>query len=408
MPVPKQNRKIIHVDMDAFYASIEQRDNPEFKGKPVIVGAAPKGGRGRGVVSAASYEARKFGIHSAMPISRAFRLCPNGIFLPVRGSRYVSVSQHIMAIFREYTPLIEPISLDEAFLDLAGTERLLGDAESVALRIQKKIWDEVQLTASVGVAPNKLLAKMASEVNKPNGHYFLCSEKIKDFLDPLPVKALWGVGKQTQKALKKFGIHTIGDIASHSQAVLKDHFGKAGEMMWKHANGMDDRPVIAEREVKSVSNEHTFNQNTTDEREIREILLFLSEKVAHRLRKQKLLAKTIIFKVRYEDFTTRIHHTTLNKPTRLGKTIFSEVIAHVEMIMGSNHSIRLLGVGAAQLISAVEEQTSLFDDNENKHNRVSDAMDTILQKYGTGSIQRGMIQTPDRTMRQNPLDKEIV
>ncbi len=396
MDRPKQQRKIIHVDMDAFYASIEQRDNPEFKGKPVIVGAAPKGGRGRGVVSAASYEARKFGIHSAMPISRAFRLCPNGIFLPVRGPRYVSVSRNIMAIFREFTPLIEPVSLDEAFLDLTGTERLLGDAESVALRIQKKIWDEEQLTASVGVAYNKLLAKMASEVNKPNGHYFVQPEKIKDFLYPLPIKDLWGVGKQTQKALKKFGIQTIGDIASQSQAVLGEHFGIAGEMMWKHANGIDERPVIAGREVKSVSNEHTFHHDTTDEWEIRETLLFLAEKVAHRLRKKQMVAKTVTFKVRYEDFSTRIHHTTLKKPTRLGKIIFSEVMAHFEMIMASGHPVRLLGVGATQLISVVEEQTTLFDDNENKLNRVSDAMDTITQKYGTGSIQRGMIQSQDR------------
>lgn len=399
MTHPAENsRTIAHVDMDAFYASIEQRDNPEFLGKPVIVGAAPKGGRGRGVVSAASYEARRFGIHSAMPISRAFRLCPNGIFLPVRGTRYVSVSRNIMAIFHEYTPLIEPISLDEAFLDLTGTDRLLGDAESVALAIQRKIWDEEQLTASVGVAPNKLLAKMASEVNKPNGHYFVHKDMIKDFLDPLPIKDLWGVGKQTQKALQHFGIHTIGDIANQSKTVLKEHFGKSGEMMWDHARGIDERPVIAGREVKSISNEHTFRRDTIDEWEIRETLLFLSEKVAHRLRKQDLVAKTITFKVRYEDFSTKIHHTTLNKPTRLGKRIFCEVIHHLEMILGSNRAIRLLGVGATQLIESIEEQITLFDEDDNKLNRVSDAMDKIVHKYGTGSIQRGMIQQSGKTL----------
>src|SRR5436853_7245397 len=238
---------ILHVDMDAFYASVEQRDQPDLRGKPVIVG----GVKGRGVVSAASYEARKFGVHSAMPISTARQLCPKGIFLPVRMQHYAEIGRQIRALFLSFTPLVEPLSLDEAFLDVHGCEGLFGPAPEIARQIKQRIRAEIGLIASVGVAPNKYLAKLAGDFGKPDGLTILPPEQVKEFLSPLPVGRIWGVGAKGEKRLHDLGIRTIGQIAALSEKVLSDRFGEMGRQIWQLANGQDDRTVVPDREAKS-------------------------------------------------------------------------------------------------------------------------------------------------------------
>ncbi len=374
--------------MDAFYASVEQRDNPEFSGKPVIVGAAPRMGRGRGVVSAASYEARKYGIHSAQPISRAYKLCPHGIFLPVRGRRYVHVSHQIMAIFREYTPLVQAISLDEAFLDMTGTERLFGSVEKVGREIIKRILEQERLTASVGIGPNKLIAKIASDLEKPNGFVLVSPKEVKSFLAPLPVRKLWGIGKKTEEKLANLGIRTIGQIAAMPKKTLQDIAGKMGLSLWKHANDMEDGQVISSREAKSISNETTFMEDVQDLTKLMETLLYLSEKVGYRMRKHEWVGRTVVLKVRFEDFSTLIRHSTLPKPIFMSEAIYSEIYNLFEHL-SIHQPIRLLGVGMTQLSNAAEQQIDLFEDRDEKRKQVTKAVDHLKKKYGERIIHRG-------------------
>ena len=382
-------RTIIHVDMDAFYASVEQRDNPEFRGKPVIVGAAPKMGRGRGVVSAASYEARAYGIHSAMPISRAYRLCPLGIFLPVRGRRYVQVSKNIMAIFHEYTPSVQAISLDEAFLDVTGTQRLFGPAEKIGREIKARIQEQEQLTASVGIGPNKLVAKIASDLQKPDGFVFVSPHQVETFLAPLPVSKLWGIGKKTEEKLGKLGIKTVADLASMPKKTLEDVAGKLGRTLWNYARGISESPVISDRGAKSISNETTFAKDVDDPEILLETLLQLSEKVGYRMRKHEWIGRTVTLKVRFEDFSTVIRHNTLPKPIYMSEAIYSEVYTlfkNLDIVQ----PVRLLGVGMTQLASASELQMNLFADEDEKRKKVTEAVDALKDKYGQKVIGRGV------------------
>ena len=374
--------------MDAFYAAVEQRDNPEFRGKPVIVGAAPRMGRGRGVVSAASYEARKYGIHSAQPISRAYKLCPNGIFLPVRGKRYVSVSKKIMAIFHEYTLLVQAISLDEAFLDLTGTERLFGPAEEVGKNIKKRIQEQEQLTASVGIGPNKLIAKIASDLEKPDGFVVVQHGKEREFLAPLPVGKLWGIGKKMEEKLAALGIKTIRELAAFPKQTLLDTAGKIGSDLWEYAQGIDKSPVIPDSKAKSVSNEITFPKDVSDPSRILETLLRLSEKVGYRLRNHEWIGKTVTLKVRFEDFSTIVRHKTLPKPIYMSEAIYTEVY-HLYENLEVHQPIRLLGVGVTQLSSAGEQQMALFDEEDEKRKKVTQAVDVLKKKYGMDIIGRG-------------------
>ena len=380
---------IIHVDMDAFYASIEQRDHPELRGKPVIVG----GVQGRGVVCAASYEARKFGVHSAMPISAARRLCPQGNFLPVRMQHYAQIGRQIRAIFLSFTPLVEPLSLDEAFLDVHGCEGLFGPASEIARQIKRRIRAEIGLVASVGVAPNKYLAKLASDFSKPDGFMVLPPEQVTAFLAPLPVSRIWGVGAKGEKKLHDLGIRTIGQLAALPEKDLADRLGEVGRHIWRLAHGDDERTVVPDRDAKSISTETTFAHDINDRSILRVWLLELVDHLASRLRHEGVWGRTIDVKIRSSDFRTVTRSTTLSEPTNLTDVIWKAAAALFERSLTDELlPVRLLGVGAAKLTRAPIVQEDLFDDHRHERQKVlDDTIDTIRTQFGTGSIQRGSL-----------------
>ncbi|NOX88165.1 MAG: DNA polymerase IV [Calditrichaeota bacterium] len=381
-------RIILHVDMDAFFAAVEQREHPELKGKPVIVGADPKGGRGRGVVSTCSYEARKFGVHSAMPISQAYRLCPRGIYVRPNGKLYQQVSGEIFEIFYEFTDLVEPVSIDEAFLDVTGSVRLFGDGVSIAKKIKKRILEKEQLTASIGVAPNKYLAKIASDLEKPDGLVVVEPDEIETFLWSLDISKLWGAGQKTQQILRKMGIQTIGDLARFPRDILKSKLGSAGEHFYNLAHGHDNRPVVVREEVKSVSNEHTFPEDTADIDVLRQKLIYLCEKVGYRLRKKQLKGRTIHLKLRYENFSTITRNLTIGKATDRTREIFDIVWDLFEKNYMSGRKVRLLGVGVSGFGEAEGKQLSLFDALDEKHRELDKVQDMLVDRFGKHIIQR--------------------
>lgn len=383
------SRKIVHVDMDAFYASVEQLDHPEYRGKPVIVGADPRKGRGRGVVAAASYEARKFGIHSAQPISQAYRLCPQGIFVRVRGERYAEISRRIMDIFYQYTPKVEPISLDEAFLDLTGTERLWGQADDAARRIKQQIRNRLNLTASVGIGPNKLIAKIASDLDKPDGFISVPDSQVLSFLENLPAKSLWGVGAQTQKQLSVLGVSAIGDLRRIGEEALTAQFGNMGGLLWRQARGMDENPVLSRSDIKSISNEVTFNEDVDSPEILRQTLFALCEKVGFRLRGKKLLGRTVHLKIRFENFDTRIRSHTLEEATSLDQEIFEAILLLFQAFDLEGKKVRLLGAGVSRFVDSLNRQTALFPSGSEKADRVQDAMDLLKQRFGRRIVKRG-------------------
>jgi nucleotidyltransferase/DNA polymerase involved in DNA repair len=284
----EKERFIAHVDMDAFYAAVEQRDTPAYQGRPVIVGADPKGGTGRGVVSACSYEARTFGIHSAMPISQAYRKCPGAVYVQPDHKKYERESKKIFAILKKFSPDVEPISIDEAFMDITESFHLFGSPETACRKIKETIKKETGLTASIGLAPNKMTAKIASNEGKPDGLVIVGKGELLTFLHPLPVGALWGVGEKTKEIFKKNGINVIGDLAFQDRQQIYRQFGTAGEHVWLLANGVDPRGVESTRSVKSISNEHTFDEDVEDVDQILDVLMALCERVAMRLRKEGL------------------------------------------------------------------------------------------------------------------------
>jgi nucleotidyltransferase/DNA polymerase involved in DNA repair len=387
------NRYIAHVDMDAFFAAIEQRDNPLYKGKPVIVGADHKFGRGRGVVSTCSYEARKFGIHSAMPISIAYRKCPQAIFLPVDMKKYSRVSRKIYNIFNQFTPYVEAVSIDEAFLDLTGSFHLFGTPFSACKLIKEKIKNEIKLTASVGLAPTKMAAKIASELSKPDGLLEVTKEKLLDFLWPLPVEKIHGLGKKAKETLNYISIFTIGQLAKSSKEQLVSLFGKNGEYFFDLANGKDEREVQVDSEVKSIGSETTFDQDTLNKELINATIISLSENVSHGLRSSRIKAKTITLKVRLEGFETHTKAITLGKATnfvedlsRTSRKLFESFI-EVETT-AKKKRIRLLGIKASNFIP-LEVKDSLFDCSlDEKKENVHQAIEKIRHKFGSRSILR--------------------
>ena len=383
-----KSRQIIHVDMDAFYASVEQLDNPELVGKAVIVGGDPKQ---RGVVSAASYEAREFGVHSAMPMSKAIRLCPKAIVLPVRMKRYAELSQQIHAIFEKFTPQIEPISLDEAFLDVTGSLQLFGSAEKIGIDIKHQIKEQLGLVASVGIANNKFLAKLGSDLDKPDGFVVITEESKQKILDPLPVSKIWGVGKVTEKVLKSKAINTIEQLRNTPAEILRSIFGDQTPHMLRLAQGIDNREVVSSREAKSISSEQTFATDITDKNILLNVLLNQVEDVAQRLRRNNLEAKTITLKLRYDDFRTVTRSSTFNYPTNITKTIWQEVEAiFLKWHKKSAGALRLLGFGASGLKKADTGQQQLFGEPEQeKQKRLDKAFDEIRGKFGRDALRRG-------------------
>jgi len=383
-----ESRQIIHIDMDAFFASVEQIDNPDLAGKAVIVGGDPKK---RSVVSAASYEARKFGVHSAMPTSQAIRLCPNAIVLPVRMKRYAELSQQIHAIFQKFTPEIEPISLDEAFLDVTGSLQLFGSAENIGKDIKHQIMEQLGLVASVGIASNKFLAKLASDLDKPDGFVIITEENKQQILDPLPVSRIWGVGKVTEKSLKSRGINTIGQLRKTPVEVLQNIFGDQAPHMLRLAQGIDNREVESIREAKSISSEQTFDTDITDKEILLGVLLNQVEDVAQRLRAGDLEAKTITLKLRYDDFRTVTRSTTFDCPTDTTKTLWQQASeVFLKWHKKSAGPLRLLGFGASGLQKASKGQQQLFvEPEQEKQKRLDSTFDKIRDKFGHDALRRG-------------------
>ena len=389
-----ETRRIVHVDMDAFYAAVEQRDHPEYRRRPVIVGADPKGGRGRGVVSTASYEARPFGVHSAMPISQAYRLCPQAIFLPVRMGHYHQVSARLFAIFERYTDVVEPLSIDEAFLDVTGSTRLFGTVEDIARRIKQDIRQEERLVASVGVAPNKFLAKLASDLSKPDGFLVLHEADVEAFLGDLPVSRLWGVGKQTARQLEALGLHTIGQVAQWPQARLSKRFGSLGTHIWRLAHGLDDRPVTSHQDLQSIGAETTFAEDTDDAETLHRTLLELADKVGQRLRAEALMATKVTLKYRDAAFVTLTRTQSLAEPTAVAMDLYHAVSRLLSQLPTARLKVRLLGIAAAGLTSPAPQQLSLFPEATHKRLQAERAEDAIRARFGPRAITRAALLNP--------------
>ena len=383
-------RAILHIDMDAFYASVEEQDRPELKGKPLIVG----GTSGRGVVAAASYAVRRFGVRSAMPMREALRRCPEAIVVHPRMARYQEISEQVFAIFREFTPLVEGLSLDEAFLDVTASRQLLGEPEAIGAEIRRRIARQTGLTASVGIAPNKLLAKIASDLNKPDGMCRIDAGNLREILDPLPIHKLFGVGRKTLPTVLAAGIRTFGDARVASDEVLWRAFGKHGHAMRDRASGLDDRPVEPDREEKSISAEETFDTDIRAATELRAQLVHLADRTASRLRAQKLLAGRVSVKIRRGDFTTYTRQRSLKPPTQ--ETAI--VSAAAEALLGAwlasqpRAAVRLLGVGVSDLQSL--SQSDLFSDplqHPDAGSRLDSAVDGIRDRFGNGLLTRASL-----------------
>jgi DNA polymerase-4 len=395
-------RYILHLDVDAFFASVEEILDPSLKGKPLIVGARPEQ---RGVVASASYAARAFGVRSAMPTAQALRLCPQAIVLPPRHKVYRDYSARMMAILSEYSPLIEPLSLDEAFLDVTGcqarwgpsTSSGLGSPEELAHQIQERLEVELGLSASIGLASNKLVAKIASGLEKPRGFVVVSHGEEAEFLAPLPVEKLWGVGEVTAGNLHEMGISTIGQLARLPAPQLQARFGRRGCDLYRQARGMDDSPVVVEREEKSLSREMTFAEDIGDRQVLRKKLLSLSESVARRLRKRGLQGRTVKLKLRYADFTTLTRQVTLDASTDLEQVIFDQAARLLEKAWDRQRKVRLIGVGVSKFEPPEERQLSLFEGTGEgkveKLRRLSQAVDRIREKYGDEAIRRASLAT---------------
>ena len=386
---------ILHVDLDAFFAAVEQRDRPELRGKPVIVGGGDP--TARGVVSAASYEARRFGVHSAMPLRTAYALCAEGVFLPVDGRKYQSVSRDVMTILRTFTPLVEPISIDEAFLDVTGSRALFGDGPTIAAAIRAKVRQDVGLTASVGVASTKLVAKVASDLRKPDALVVVPPGEEAAFLAPLPISRLWGVGEKTAAALAEYGVTTIGDLAALSDQLLVRRFGKHGVSLGARARGLDPDPVAGGDPAKSIGHEHTFDVDTSDPDTIERTLLAMADGVASRLRSAGLKTGTVQVKIRDSSFRTITRQRTLPDPTDQTEPIW-RVALELARPEVRGLRIRLLGVTASNL--GERQQLGMFDEGPgaaggDRRRRATQAADAVRRRFGDGAMTRARLLGSD-------------
>ena len=393
-------RQIIHVDMDAFYASVEMRENPDLRGHAVIVGGRPQA---RGVVCAASYEARRFGVRSAMPTRQALHLCPEAVLLPPRHTLYAAVSRQLHTVFARYTPQIEPLALDEAFLDVTASRRLFGDGAMIGRALKKEIAEQLGLVASVGVAPNKLIAKLASDYNKPDGFVVVQDNETERFLAPLPINRLWGVGKVMGMTLTRLGIHTIGDLRHYSPQVLRHHLSEHAVHLLQLAHGFDERPVVTERDAKSISHETTFPTDLRKEALLLAWLHELTEQVAARLRHLGLKGRTVQLKLRFADFSTVTRVTTLAQPTDVTREIWQVEKAMLKRLLSTERrAVRLLGCGVSGFNEPLQQLLPLDSTWRRRAREVDRVIDNVNKRFGKRSLWRGyitneLLTTPERS-----------
>jgi DNA polymerase-4 len=379
-------RRIMHIDLDAFFVSVEQRENPELKGKPVVVGGRPQG---RGVVASASYEARAFGLHAGMPLSTASHLCPQAIFIEGSFPKYRQASQNFMTILADFSPYLEPLGLDEAYLDATGFESIYGSVHQMAVRIKQRIKDEVGLSASVGIASGKVVAKVASELSKPDGLLEVATGQERSFLAPLPIAKLPGVGRKTGQKLNALGINTIGELSLMPLAALKSHFGASGEVLHRFASGIDDREVESPAPAKSISRETTFSQDTKDRSFLKATIRYLGERVGADLRQKGKRARAITLKLRYADFTTITRSQTLTQALDSDQTIFDTGLMLLNKALSQQkRPVRLIGIGVSNLVES-GKQLDMLDSSAQRQEQLNRAIDRIRRKYGFTAIQTG-------------------
>lgn len=376
---------VIHADMDAFFAAVEQRENPDLKGKAVIIGGVNLSNRG--VVSTASYAAREYGVHSAMPIAQAKKLCPDGIYLPSRHKLYKEVSAEVMEIFKKYTPIVEKISIDEAFLDIKGCEKLYGSPIEIAQKIKNEVKDKTELTVSIGLSVNKFLAKLASDFEKPDGLTVIEKNEIKEFMSGLDIRKIWGVGKSFAERLAKMDIYKVKDVWPYPLSELKQKFGKAGVKLFYLSRGIDSREVEVKNEIKSVSHEETFAENIADKEKLWAYLYKMSEKVSFRLHSSSLKGSTVFVKVRYSDFSTFTRQRSLKHSISSAENIYKTGRELIEENNLFRKPIRLLGIGIGSLGEEGRKQLNLFEDRE-RNSELDNTIDSIKRKYGFEKISR--------------------
>ncbi len=382
-------RQILHVDMDAFYASVEQRDDPSLRGKPVIVGGPSR----RGVVTAASYEARPFGVRSAMSMGEAMRLCPQAIVVPGRHWRYGEVSQSVFAIFRRFTPLVEGLSLDEAFLDVTASQSLFGDGRAIAQRIKDAIWDELTLRASAGVAPSKFVAKIASDLRKPDALVVVREEEVTSFLAVLPIERMWGIGQKSAPRMHTAGFHTLGDLARADDAILERLFGTWGAEMKRLARGEDPREVDPDRDAKSVGAEETFEQDLTTRVELERALLSQSSRVASRLFAEGLATRGITVKLKYSDFTIKTRASAL-RDAIVGTSSIYDVARGLLDRFDLTRRVRLTGVSAGRLVPIDETRTLFPDEKKQKDQKLEAVSAALRNRFGGDTLTRAALLEP--------------
>ena len=393
---------ILHIDMDAFYASVEQLDNPALKGKCVIVGGTSR----RGVVSAASYEARKFGVHSAMPIFQARQKCPEGFFVPVRMARYKQVSRQIMAILHRYSPLVEPISIDEAFVDISGCERMYGAVNEVAGAIKQQILEQTHLTCSIGVAPSKFLAKIASDLNKPDGLTIIKPQDVASFIQTLPIKKVPGVGRVSEKQLTELGIRFLGDVNRLPPDLMIKRLGKFGHRLVNLAQGIDRSRVTPYSPPKSISREQTLSQDTNDIQQLKLFLLRHAERVAQDLRRHGYKARTVTLKLKHSDFRIVTRRCTLPAPTHSSKALYKHAVMLLDAYRLGRRRLRLIGLGATGLAPAQQtRQADLFSQcqiGNRRWEKVDQVIDGIRQKFGRDSLRRASLAEDKPVAQRDP------
>jgi len=379
-------RRIMHIDLDAFFVSVEQVADPSLKGKPVVVGGRPQG---RGVVAAASYEARAFGLRSGMPLVTASRLCPQAIFIQGSFPKYRDASEKFMAILADFSPYLEPMGLDEAYLDATGFESIHGSVKQMALKIKQRVKKELGINASIGIASGKVIAKVASEMSKPDGLLEVAAGKERAFLAPLPIARLPGIGQKTEPKLKSLGIDTIGKLSAMPPKALKSHFGASGEVLQRFASGIDDREVEPPAAAKSTSRETTFGQDTKDHARLESTLRYLGERVGADLRQKGKRARCVTLKLRYGDFTTITRRQTLSQSTDSDQAIFETGQGLLKRALaGEKRAARLIGIGVSELVEA-GRQLDMMDSSAQRQEQLNKAIDRIRKKYGFTAIQTG-------------------